>query len=247
MRYNELMELAGVKRFNTMTSREIAEYFKGLTGDQPVSFVGSGTSAIALKIGNTIYKFWQLDSAYEAFVKYCQGNTNNPFLPKFLSDIKTMPAVFMRHTQAPDDVHYIKIETLQSNDDIMSTTFETKDGKSLTLHDITSIIINVKSFWTSPEKSLIKYLNSHLGGKYTLDDLTDPLKQLIQTLMDLRTLGFKLDLHDGNFMMRGNQLVIIDPLFDPADVNLNKRFRAFDQAIRFDNTPELAKPAQGSK
>jgi fructosamine-3-kinase len=57
------------------------------------------------------------------------------------------------------------------------------------------------------------------------------LQLLVETLVDVSRLGHSLDLHDANFMMRWNQIVIIDPICSYDDLALNMGFNDFNQGI----------------
>jgi hypothetical protein len=53
------------------------------------------------------------------------------------------------------------------------------------------------------------------------------------------------DLHTGNFMMRNNQLVILDPIHNEIDSNLNDDFAEFDR--RWGGSLVMGKPGAMSK
>jgi hypothetical protein len=72
----------------------------------------------------------------------------------------------------------------------------------------------------------------------------------IRTLADIKQLivdgGHKFDLHIHNLMMRGDQLVILDPISNLHDIDANEDFQAFDwQVIR--GEPVTGKPARTTR
>lgn len=238
MRYSEIDEMIGVKKFQNMTSSEIEKYFRGGIGN--VKLLGVGMHAMALQIGNEAYKFWMIDSAYEAFAQYCLKHQDNPFLPKFHSGIKKMPAFFLRDTNAPDVVKYVKMEILQNarhmNNYSWTAHPEFQDADEEDEWG-SYRYVNLNTAIQTCDKALFKDLGGFTDAlttlrgdriKYESKNFDPELIQLIQTLMDLHELGnFEFDLHQGNIMARGEQPVILDPIAHRADVNLNDEFLRF--------------------
>lgn len=261
MRYSEINELAGVKRFADMTATEVLDQFRSTFGNANIKLLGQGANGAALLIGNQVYKFWMIDSAYTAFIQYCQSHENNPLLPKFTSNIKKIPAFFIRHENAPDYVNFIKMEKLTSNRNILNyqldlnyqsyeEEFEKIDDGEV---DITTIKLATALFYFDRLQDseipiltqFTNYLSNYHHMKYKTDILGNELTMLINTLWDIKQLGFTLDLHDENFIMRNDQLVILDPIADKDDLNLNRAFYKFDEKLfRADNE---GKPAMKSK
>lgn len=264
MRYHEINELAGVKRFADMTATEVLDQFRATYGNGPIKLLGQGANGAALMIGSSVYKFWFLDSAYTAFVQYCKSHDNNPLLPKFTSNIKKMPAFFIRHEDAPDYVNFVKMEKLNSNRNILNYQFDLKyqpyetefekidDGEV----DITSIKLATALFYFDRLQDseipiltqFTKYLSNYHHMKYNTDIIGDELTLFINTLWDIKQLGFTLDLHDENFIMRNDQLVILDPIADTNDLQLNRAFYKFDEKLfRDDNEGKKAMQSNKSK
>lgn len=237
MRYNELLELAGVKRFHDMTATEVILYIQDNFGSKNIKVLGNGVHAYAVMIGNAVYKFWLKDDAYTDFVKYCQSNKSNPFLPRFLSDIKRMPAFFIRHKNAPDYVNYVKMEHLQNNDQkfqnfvfTLNVPNDVDTKKRLVgINQIIAFVDNA-SHTNDPVSSFLQLFSQYNEYKYTNDQLPDDMVLFIKTLFEIKSLNhnYELDLHMGNFMWRGEQLVILDPLFNSDDFNINSIFAEFD-------------------
>lgn len=255
MRYNELLELAGVKKFHNMTASEILDQFRSTFGNEPIKLLGQGSSGVALLIKNEVYKFWMIDSAYESFINYVKQHQDNPFLPQLKSNIKSIPAFFIRSEHAPDKVHYIKMERLsgmrQANQFIFYLNAEqyidnpNDDGEynfeTINLGRVIYYLERIKD----PKNAIEEFTNlispKSQGITFDTQVLPDNLIQFINTMMDIRQLGFRLDLHDANFMMRNDQLVILDPLTNEQDLQLNLLIQKFDQKLwRDDNEGKQA-------
>jgi hypothetical protein len=264
MRYKELMELTGVKRFHDMTATEVLDQFRATYGNGPIKLLGQGANGAAVMIGDSVYKFWLLDSAYTAFVQYCKTHESNPLLPKFTSQIKKMPAFFIRHADAPDYVNFVKMEKLASNRSILNYRFDLKyqpyeeqfaeidDGEV----DITTIKLATALFYFDRLQDseipiltqFTKYLSGYHHMNYKPDILGDELKLFLTTLHDIKQLGFTLDLHDENFIMRDDQLVILDPIANTDDLMLNRAFYKFDEKLfRDENEGKKAMKSNASK
>lgn len=261
MRYHEINELAGVKRFADMTATEVLDHFRSTFGNGQIKLLGQGANGAAVMIGNSVYKFWMQDSAYTAFVQYCQKNTNNALLPKFTSNIKKIPAFFIRHEDAPDYVNFVKMEKLTSNRNILNYPFDLKyqsyedefakidDGEV----DITTIKLATALFYFDRLQDseipiltqFTNFISKYHHMKYKTDILGDELTLFINTLWNIKQLGFALDLHDENFIMRDDQLVILDPITNKDDLKLNLAFSKFDNKLFRDDNE--GKPAIRSK
>lgn len=266
MRYSELNELMGVRKFANMSSDQILSFVDKNFGGHDIKFLGQGGYGAAVEIKGAVYKLWIQDSAYQAFVEYSLKNQGNPFLPKFSSGIKSMPAFFMRHPDAPDRVNYVKMEKLSPMKDLRSVWFKVKDQPrydsyedededftqySISLHHVLEII-------PSMGRSVVPYVTDfaqRLGGRnsgvrYDPKDFDPALVQFLETIHDLMELSrnFDLDLHSGNFMMRGNQLVILDPIASPMDSALNRKFSQFNQGLNRgdERRTSVASPANRS-
>jgi hypothetical protein len=239
MRYSEIEEMVGVKKFQNMTSADIEKFFGG--NFNSVKLLGVGMHAMALQIGEEVYKFWLVDSAYEAFARYCMANQGNQFLPKFHGGIKTMPAFFLRSSNAPDVVKYVKMEKLIPVGHLTGNSWEVHpEFQDEEEEDEWGSYryVNFENVVQLCEKALFKDLNgfthamqNNRGANFTYNPTNfDPvLTLLVNTIMDIMELGDNhLDLHAGNVMKRADgQLVILDPIANNKDVALNNEFLKF--------------------
>ena len=238
MRYSEIDEMIGGKKFQNMTSQDIEKYFRG--GLNSVKLLGSGMHAVALQIGNEVYKFWLLDSAYEAFAKYCLSHQDNKFLPKFHGDIRTMPAFFLRHEGAPDVIKYVKMEKLNSTNlnnhswevhPEFQDPDEEDEWSSYRYVKFETVVSLCQTALFKDLQGLTDALSKLANQRIPYDSKTfDPeLTLLVNKQMDIIEFNeqYRLDLHGGNVMARGDQLVILDPIAYEKDVNINNEFLKF--------------------
>jgi hypothetical protein len=238
MRYQELLELTGVKRYRDMTKDELVMAIAN-TRDHPIKYLGNGSYGCALKIGGKVYKLWTIDSAYTDFVNYSLQHQNNSFLPKFdPAGIKQMHAFFLQSPDAPDRINYIKMEELSPLDTLGLYTFnlvldpnveieewKLHSAESVSLREVLSIFetsIRKKKLQYTPEllRSRIEYVKSLPLG--AIAELSPELALFGKTLGEIAQLSSEhtLDLGPMNFMLRGDQLVILDPLYNEQDTQL---------------------------
>ncbi len=238
-----------------MTATEVLDQFRAHYGNGPIKLLGQGANGAAIMIGDNVYKFWMQDSAYTAFVQYCLTNPNNPFLPHFKSNIKKIPAFFIRHENAPDYVNFIKMEKLapyrtdywfEMNMEIDTTEDEDEYvPSSFKLNAVDYALRNLKD-GENPLEGVVRSFSKLESHQYTVEDLGKDLILYINTYQAIKNLGFNMDLHDENFMVRsGGQLVILDPITSKADLDLNMMFYKFDQKLFRDDNE--GKPAIMSK
>ena len=233
-----LNELVGVKKFRGMTATEIQDWIDNNLGKGDARVLGRGAHGSAIMLGQNVYKLWLQDSAYEDFVNYALEHTGNPFLPQFLSGIKQMPAFFLKHKQAPDYVNYIRMEKLTLALGKNFYVFNLTNGLTLNWHQALEVFYDLQRYNNATDiPSNLNYITTliseQLGTDVTQEHLPLDLMTFLHTLMDIRNLGHSLDIHHMNFMMRGKQLVILDPIKNESDNNLNHQFHMFDRTHEF--------------
>lgn len=224
----KLNELVGVKKFIGMNSTEVLDFLKNTQGK--LKPLGSGANAVALTDGTDVYKFWMLDSAYDKFIKYVQANQQNPFLPQLKSAVKTIPAFFLRHKNAPDKIKYVKMEKLSPVQNVTGYEYPVSPdfAEKLNIDDAIDAIeaLPRRSSFTE----VLEKLKNNISKKpFTMDPNTVAFLKTMHEIYGLVGGGAYIDFHDGNFMLRGDQLVFLDPLADDEDVELNDEFLAFDK------------------
>lgn len=250
----------GVKQFANMNAQEVLDYIKNTLGSNNIQVLGQGAMGAALKIGSTVYKLWQQDSAYTDFVKFSRANPNNPYLPKFFTDVKRMPAFFIRHEDSGDYVNYVRMEGLDPVGHLLDDVFflkvdfqdeEDEDERGhlarIKVQNVLNIVNDMPDSVFQPIRQFQLKLTSMTGHEYDLDDFPDELKLFVNTLAEIKQLGHNLDLHPGNFMSRGGkQLVIMDPIANKEDLRMNHIFSKFNANLKA-KASEEAKQAVTSR
>lgn len=234
MRYNELDEMIGVKKYSNMTAHDLLRHLGGNSGSQ-VQILGDGSHAVALKIKDRVYKFWLLDSAYESYVKYSLNHKDNPFVPKFRGGIKTLPAFFLRSEQSPDTVKYVEMEELYkvSPAEYEAMTFDLLGSSNKTgARDVYPIKLGQILVWAEEclwgFSDFLTKASLSLDVTFAMNEQDWEFSQLVDLLIDLRDLDGFVDLHSDNVMKRSNgQLVIIDPIADSDDHTVNMKMAQF--------------------
>jgi hypothetical protein len=239
-------ELVGVKKFKDMTATDVLQLLsKNYTSFKDVKLLGQGSNGAAVKIKNDVWKFWMVDSAYEEYVRYCQHNEGNKFLPKFLSNIKKIPAFFIRHEDAPKYVKCIKVEELEPLGYANDVKFKLNTGKFITLEHVINAADKLTDSEVGDNFRYATALSAGADRKIEATDLSQDLILLMKTLDEIRNLNHFLDLHGGNFMYRDKQLVILDPIANHDDLYINTNFTKFD--MRRPENRNNAQPAFSSK
>lgn len=207
----KLLELTGVKSHYDKDVFQIQDLLQ--SGGKFIK-AGDGYFAIVFKHdSNVAYKFWGYDPAYEKFVNFCNKHKDNPFFPKFKSPVKKMTAFFKRPETFPDKLSYVKVELLTEFNENAS-----RIGNMPTLSFIeffTDYVQDLKN-----DDSLEQQVEWTMARpRFKSLEKTDAVKKQITELYEalgliLKELGTINDLHIGNLMMRGTQVVITDPIAD---------------------------------
>ena len=196
-----LTELLGVRKYaNDDFHSLISKY---LVGGGKYHLIGAGSHGVVLDCGEYVTKVWARDNAYTDYVEYCLAHQNNPWLPKFKSVIKTLPTFFIHHREFPDRLNYIKMEKL------------------VPAHAYGTDLFRVFKGIQDP------HVRSFTGFKNAVGpELSAEYEKLMRTLLDIKDLGYTLDLtnHMGNVMLRSDQIVLIDPIYSKHDLDINDLF-----------------------
>lgn len=215
----KLFELVGVKAHYDKTQSEIINLIQ--SGGKFIK-AGDGHFAIVFKHESGVaYKFWAHDPMYEKYIDYCNANHNNKHLPKFKSKIKTLTPFFKRSEHFPDKIKYVKLEILQPYDyeihrlgntyyDTLIKELTKYANRQLEFESEIESTVAPKSAWGSVVK------NCGVAVRYK-----DDCRQIYDTLLDIiKNVGPINDLHNSNMMMRGDILVITDPIANLEDIRL---------------------------
>ena len=146
-----------------------------------------------------VFKLFKDDDPYIWYYKYCRANQNNPHVPRIKGNL----------IKISDDTFCVRMEKLTPYP-------ETPEYKKLYDHiryalyqlldDAYSGVIDPLG-WQPNEKEIIR-------RQEALHFLKHTYPQLYKVLVDLANHGtdWDLDLHDNNLMLRGNTIVITDPI-----------------------------------
>lgn len=233
----KLFELTGIKHLKTKSSQDLLDFisheFK--MGRSKLRRLGKGSNAVVLTDGKQAIKFWHRDSAYEKFVEHCLANQNNPFLPKFLSKVKSLP-LGINSTDSDGNeltgIRYVKMELLQPYDE---TDFQLLDPdvEGGGMFDIMEVMYMVDKF-DSLDDIILELVELYMEEN-RIDDhefienihhIHPTALEFIETLFSIKQnvltdYGDMLDSGYDNLAMRGNQIVILDPVANDDDLTSN--------------------------
>jgi len=243
-----LNELIGVKKFQGKTRKDVQQHAEN---EGKYKILGAGYAGTAVEYNGMVYKFWSSDPPYEEFVRYSMAHQNNPFLPKIFSKkINTLPAGFLNKDEAhPETIKWIKMEKLRQSRIFFKVT---ESGKTLRMKEIMRTAAQSKDIakkmgWTQREAiekglawNAITSTSPRWQDEKNADNpperLTKETKLLADTLYDLVMIAQKNniqldDQHDSNYMLRGDQVVLIDPFWSTESVELNNKLRDYEEKI----------------
>src|ERR1035437_538722 len=231
----KLLELVGV---HAQREKDMIQLLKDIRGESSSKFkiAGEGVFAQVLSHENgMIYKFWAKDSAYENFIGFVEKNQDNKHLPKLKSKIKELKSFFKKPDDFPDKVKYVKMEKL----DPITDHEKIVDTQRLY---VTDVIENIYSTIYSHdnggtlERLLLTLAKDEAPPRITHGEKESPplkestvkvITELYETFEDmLKYPGMDkldFDLHSGNFMKRGTEIVITDPVTNGEDAEFNKK------------------------
>ena len=169
---------------------------------------------------NYVYKVFERDNAYLAFLEFCSTRQHNPHLPKILKRPFQIHAIHDREQFVGDKLWAVKTERLQHLPPNMMEFFNYK---------FKQMVFSVRSGIESPNPAYFS------GSKYahlSSDELSwDMLWEIFQHI-DLKGLVYTaiqimsnvkgvLDLHGNNIMMRQDgTYVITDPLYEMESISI---------------------------
>lgn len=189
-----LQELVGVKAQKSKTAYEILDRLKKEHGIQ----MKSGAFGLVLihPSWDHVIKFFVKDDCYLKFVNYCLKNPS-PHLPDFKRK-PTRLSAFFRQADSPyffQKYYVVKIEKL----DPISEQ-EHRELYPLLFPDFHHAYAEV--IGTKQEDA---FLEKHKVLKHK------ELANVIFELYEQKVGGCFMDLHEGNFMKRGDKIVVLDP------------------------------------
>ena len=151
-----------------------------------------------------VLKLFSTDSKYTDFVKYiAQPHQNNPHLPKISKAIKQIPGTAFS---------YIGMEKLQkiSSKELVGKFFPEMCVLKIDAERYNMSFAMSYDFTFSDQYRQVKLHGNDIWNKIRKpDDAWFSLSEMLYSFARKEKLN--IDLHDDNFMLRGNTLVIIDP------------------------------------
>lgn len=157
-----------------------------------------GTQTRQSNPSNSGPEFTNDHKMFFAWAAYCKKHANSPFLPKFsgFESFKFDGDTYLQIRQERLDPLPRKVGGPLWQ---LSNTINKSGGRS----DSKSIMYAFKTLDTDAFKALDKYL-----GTKKFQELVN----IVYELYDIgQSKGWRLDLHDDNYMMRGKTPVIVDP------------------------------------
>lgn len=169
-------------------------------------------------VDGTVYKFWVKDDSYEKYIEYCLDNQQNPHIPILYSPIKTLHSFFTRPKHFPDTIRYVKMEQLKPvKNGTRWKGIKDENGNTLSVEEVFEELENCNSE-KQFEKDFLKYYHFSTAAKKEVTDVFT----IIQDLKKIKGVKkMRLDLHMGNVMLRGNTVVIVDPLVNNKTIGFN--------------------------
>lgn len=195
--------LKGTKRFHTMTWYQFTSTLEKVHG---VQVIGTGSFATVFwhPSWNFVYKIYEEDSGFAKYVDFCMANPNNPHLLKVLRPPRKVHAFHSRKKETSSTIWAVKLEFLT---DLTKPAMQTIQSGRL---------------WTAVQDYMendgeINFSELAKGNEAIIKLFSQyDMIGLVQTLADLSydvdVPPFDFDLHHRNVMMRGDTIVIIDPL-----------------------------------
>lgn len=198
--------LQGVKKYHNLNW----EQFKRVLHTKGIVYVGTGSFGDVFDCPrwNYVIKVFEHDSAYLHFVNHVMANPS-PSFPKFKKQVIKIHQFHTRPSNTPKFLYAVRIEKLKSAEgSVPNQLFSILHFYGQALIDVTRV-------------GMMDFVFELTAGNLTTEQMFKKyekyqLKELIQSLVhyvDSKNFEFGLDLRPDNFMLRGNTLVCIDPVF----------------------------------
>lgn len=180
-----------------LNEEKLAQYVRRLTKELNIKRLGRGNYAHVFKHPthpDVVVKVFTADSGYERYLRFVKKNQRNKYVPRIID-----------HVRIPDkdveggwyNIVFMEKLTRASYDDLHQEMSRWARLAGLKHHDqfSTPEELDLEDFEKLAYQTEDRDLAAVAREFLTLDNDDDEY----------------FDLHDGNVMMRGNQLVIIDP------------------------------------
>jgi hypothetical protein len=225
--------LKGVKHLHNLTWPEIINHIKEHFG---IVLLGSGAygQVFSHPSWNYVIKIYESDPGYDRFLKFC-SSANSPHLPKVLRAPKVIHQFHTRLPEAGSKLNVVKLEILQP----LSSNFTALLSQVRGTHSNKKMAHLYMQFKSNQRDGLYMQISS----KYNLDDVFTILSQIEGQMSGDHEF---LDIHDSNFMMRGETVVIADPISNLHTSEPWYRHDSYPEWIGVDATIKMKKGVERS-
>jgi hypothetical protein len=176
--------------------------------------LGRGAFGLAFELPNgDVLKVWADDNAYEQYIKYAMKNKSNPYLIRVLGKVHEFKIKNSNDAEFDERIKFVRIEKLTMASSLKDFGYdEPNENKSHNFFQGVQSYINLEDTHETDGKKLLEILR--LDEEKSTPRFEKFLGELIKILGDLnyRKTGHDLDLAVNNFGLRGNQIVLIDPI-----------------------------------
>lgn len=217
-----LNELAGVKSLASKTPDDIIKALleKGVFK----KFLGQGVYGIAFQLSNDkVLKVWAGDPAFEGYVKYCAEHSKNPYLLKVFGKPRKLKTTLVDRDDEDDkgsliELNFVRTELLQPITSSSQLGYDDSSKKVASI--LSNINFNVVYEGYSDDAQILDGSDDslkHMGLDPTKS--TEKFRSFIKNVYPIlhhfrHVAGFELDLQVANIGLRGNQIVLLDPIVD---------------------------------
>ena len=206
-----LNELKGIKSYEHATGRQL---MMRLTANGVFKKpLGRGNFAIAFELSNgEVLKTWANDEAYEKYLSYVEKHKSNPFLIKPQGKVQTYK---MKHQTegTPQEMKYVRLEKVTIPNSLKPFGYQHSDS-NFAERFLDRLIKVIGKYGTRDECPSDGELFDELGldEKKSSDKFMKFIDAAFEIGNDLIGMGLHLDIGLGNFGLRGEQIVFLDPV-----------------------------------
>lgn len=201
------MKILAVQRLRAYVTlaENIKQYVKRLK-KMGIKRIGEGNNAEVFQhptMPNVVVKLLTHDDAgYDRYVDFCRAHQGNKYCPQIL-DVHKDQGVF---ESSDPDLHLIFMEKLRPLNKAQYYEFL---RYALTLLNYGERMDKLKTY-----PDAVKLMNNEkLWGNLAIQKEDQALSEVARFLVNGRPTSTYIDLNPGNLMLRGSQVVIVDPFF----------------------------------
>lgn len=191
-------------------------YWKQVVEQHGWTLVGQGNEAVVVQHPQKPYvlRIFSRDNPYVDWVKLVQTHQQNPHFPKFSRYVRPIPGTEMNYVRMEILEPVTKIQLMKNHLPELAYLYIQTSLLGLEFHYDFAPTVGVHLRELSRGSIFDKQIQSELWEKIGTPDAL--WKQAVDLLLDLHQKGTSwpsdIDMHEGNFMLRGPTLVITDPL-----------------------------------